>query len=271
MLTALAAYQNDDGGFGHALEADAWNPNSLPIQTWSATEILREIDFTDCAHPIISGILRYLASGRDFEGQFWYNAVRSNNDYPHAPWWQTEVDSADSYNPTACLAGFIIRFADKDSGLYRYGCRIAKEAFISYFGRELLSDSMTAGCYLRLWQYCAEAGADDVIYLDALKKRLCEQVKHSITLDKAAWETGYITKPSQFLSERDSVFYADNKEIADYECEFIIKSQLADGSWNVPWNWKGYPDEWAISRNWWKSIIAITNMLYLKGMGRLEK
>jgi len=59
VLTALAAYQNEDGGFGHALEPDAWNPNSVPIQTWTATEILREIDFTDSTHPIIQGILRY--------------------------------------------------------------------------------------------------------------------------------------------------------------------------------------------------------------------
>lgn len=28
VLIALSHYQNDDGGFGHALEADAWNPNS---------------------------------------------------------------------------------------------------------------------------------------------------------------------------------------------------------------------------------------------------
>ena len=47
VLTALAAYQNEDGGFGHALEPDCWNPNSAPIQTWTATEVLREIDFTD--------------------------------------------------------------------------------------------------------------------------------------------------------------------------------------------------------------------------------
>ena len=30
-LTALAAYQNEDGGFGHALEPDCWNPNSALI------------------------------------------------------------------------------------------------------------------------------------------------------------------------------------------------------------------------------------------------
>lgn len=92
VLTALAAYQNEDGGFGHALEPDVWNPNSSPIQTWTATEILREIDFTDNTHPIIQGILSHLASGKDFDGKFWYNTVRSNNNYPHAPWWHTEKD-----------------------------------------------------------------------------------------------------------------------------------------------------------------------------------
>jgi hypothetical protein len=71
VLNALAAYQNADGGFGHALEADAWNPNSSPIQTWTATEILREIGYKVKNQSIIQGILHYLASGADFEGHFW--------------------------------------------------------------------------------------------------------------------------------------------------------------------------------------------------------
>lgn len=69
VLNALAFYQNEDGGFGHALEPDSWNPNSSPIQTWYATEILREIGFTDSSHPITAGILKYLESGRDFDGR----------------------------------------------------------------------------------------------------------------------------------------------------------------------------------------------------------
>ena len=219
VLTALSYYQNEDGGFGHALEPDAWNPNSAPIQTWVATEILREIDFTDNAHPIIQGILRYLAIEQDFNGHFWYNTVRSNNDYPHAPWWHTESDSAchNNYNPTACLAGFIIRFADKNSELYALGYRIAKEAYDAYFGQDLLGDMHTAGCYVRLWQYCEETGATDIINLSVLKERLIEQVKHSITKDNTAWEASYICKPSQFFNSQDSIFYADNKDISDYE------------------------------------------------------
>jgi hypothetical protein len=271
VLTALAAYQNEDGGFGHALEPDAWNPNSAPIQTWTATEILREIDFTDSTHPIIQGILRYLASGQEFTGQFWDNTPGSNNDYPHAPWWHTDSNSIchHSYNPTACLAGFIIRFAGRNSELYRLGIRIAKEAYETYFGQDMLGDMHTAGCYIRLWQYCEEVGVTDIIDLPALKEKLLLQVKHSITQNTTEWESSYICKPSQFFNDRESLFYDDNKDIADYECEYIVKSQLDDGSWAIPWGWNGYPEEWAISKNWWKGNGAILNILYLKGLGRL--
>ncbi len=272
VLAALAAYQNEDGGFGHALEADAWNPNSSPIQTWSATEILREIDFTDSTHPMIQSILHYLASGKDFDGKFWNNTVRSNNDYPHAPWWHTESDSLshNDYNPTACLAGFIIRFAEKGSELYNIGCRIAQEAYAAYFEQDLPGDMHTAGCYIRLWQYCAEAGAAGIMDLAAMEDRLRKQIRQSMTQDKTKWETSYICKPSHFFNTRDSIFYTDNKDLADYECEFIIKFQLEDGSWAIPWSWNDYPDEWPVSKNWWKGNGAILNMLYLKGMGRLS-
>lgn len=108
-----------------------------------------------------------------------------------------------------------------------------------------------------------------MIDLPVLKVKLRKQVKHSITQNTAEWETGYICKPSQFFTDRDSIFYADNKEIADYECEFIIKTQFPDGSWPIPWDWATYPEEWAVSKNWWKGNSAILNMLYLKGMGRL--
>jgi hypothetical protein len=270
VLTALAAYQNEDGGFGHALEPDAWNPNSTPIQTWSAMEILREIDFTDRMHPMIKGILCYLASGQDFTGQYWLNAVRSNNDYPHAPWWHTDSDSTchHTYNPTACLAGFIIRFADQDSQLYRLGCRIAEEA-IAALQCDSSHDMHTTLCYIRLLQYCEEAGVSHLFSLPALKEKLKLRVNASITRNTAAWDTGYVCRPSQYFKTKGSLFYPENSEIANYECEHIIKSQLEDGSWNIPWHWEAYPEAWSISKNWWKANGALHNMLYLQGMGKL--
>lgn len=85
VLKALAAYQNEDGGFGHALEADSWNPGSAPIQTATAIERLLELPLKGSEHPVIQGILMYLDSGADFENGRWKLAVPSNDRYPHAP------------------------------------------------------------------------------------------------------------------------------------------------------------------------------------------
>ncbi len=129
VLEALAAYQNEDGGFGHALEADAWNPYSSPIQTGTAVERLFEVHFQDRSHPVVQGILKYLDSGAEMDGNTWRNVIASNNEYPHAPWWHTDSDSTarSVFNPTAILAGFILRFADRESRLYTRGLIIAKE------------------------------------------------------------------------------------------------------------------------------------------------
>lgn len=129
VLEALSAYQNPDGGFAYALEADCWNPCSSPIQTWCATEILREIGVTEHDNTVISGILRYLDSGSDFDGEKWACEVASNNDAPHAFWWDWQEGRPCDYNPTATLAGFALRFAAPDSPLYPpvsdfAGCRL---------------------------------------------------------------------------------------------------------------------------------------------------
>ena len=89
-----------------------------------------------------------------------------------------------------------------------------------------------------------------------------------IVTDKSKWGA-YMCKPSQFFNTRDSEYYPENADIAEYECEFIAATQLADGSWDIPWRWEKFPDEWAISKNWWKGEVILQNLLYLKGFGKL--
>ena len=273
VLAVLSNYQNEDGGFGHGLEEDSWNPNSSPIQTWAATEILHEISFTDKNHKIIKGILAYLDSGRDFEDFFWYNTIKSNNEYPHAPWWHAKNGdtSYNSYNPTACLAGFIIRFAERESDLYKLGSFIAKQVFDRIILGSEKSDMHTLFCYIRFFQYYEESGITNVFDIEILKEKLIQEVKNTITQETDKWETSYICKPSQFLNSKNSIFYKNNENISEYECEYIIKTQLDDGSWDIPWKWTDYPEQWAISKNWWKSNTIISNLLYLKGFGKLHK
>ena len=103
---------------------------------------------------------------------------------------------------------------------------------------------------------------------DELSNKLKEAVNKMIEKDITKWES-YVCKPSMFIKSKDSEYYADNKESADYQCEFIMKKQLPDGSWDINWRWEDYPEEWIISKNWWKGQVIIENLLYLKGFGLL--
>ena len=90
VLSALAYYQNEDGGFGSALEPDCWNPDSSPYTTLNAIGKLKTINFTDASHPIMRGIFNFLESNAWYRDNGWMFNIPSNNDYPRAPWWTYE-------------------------------------------------------------------------------------------------------------------------------------------------------------------------------------
>lgn len=66
VIDALSYYQNEDGGFGNAVEPDGWNPESSTYAAMVVTGILRRTGAADSMgadHPMIQGIFRYLESG----------------------------------------------------------------------------------------------------------------------------------------------------------------------------------------------------------------
>lgn len=277
VLTALSAYQNPDGGFGHALEPDCWNPHSSPIQTWAATEVIHELGQVPAAHPTIQGILRWMESGVDFDGNIWAGSVLTNNDYPHAPWWGCTAVSepakepqAVDYNPTAALAGFGLLYAHRESSLWIKCEDIARTAIDKLIAEEPMNDMHTTTCYVRLLEYIETAGVDALFFTEGFKRKLTTQVESVVSRDTKAWMGNYECKPSQFLNSADSSYYPSMKELVSFECDFIEMSLPTDGVWDVSWQWNDYPAEWAISRNWWQGGLALLNMVYLRNFGRLE-
>lgn len=269
VMNVLSYYQNEDGGCGHAIEADCWNPNSTPLHTGGASDIIREIDFTDRNHPFIQSLLKWYTSGAHFNGHYWSITVESNNKYPHAPWWHTESVSSchTNYNGTAQIAGFMVRYAERDSEAFKLGMRVVKEAIAALSPTDL-QDTGTCACYVRMKEYIEKANIKELIPYEELSQKLHQAVNKLICKDTSQWG-GYVCKPLAFLNSKDSEYYLDNKEIADYQCEYIINTQLEDGSWDILWSWENYPDEWAISKNWWKGQVIIENLLYLKGFGMI--
>src|SRR5579875_286919 len=107
VLAALRAYQNEDGGFGNALEPDKRCPSSQPQDIEIALHILDAIDAT--RDPMVARACDYLITITTPDGGV-PSALPSVNNYPHTPWWAVEDNPPASLNPTAAIAGLLLKY-----------------------------------------------------------------------------------------------------------------------------------------------------------------
>lgn len=268
VLQALAAFQNEDGGFGHALEADNWNPGSSPLTTQTAIDILFRLD-TPREHPIVQGILRYLDSGKDFDEAHrqWPGSIPSNNDHPRAIWWTYEGKEGFNYNPTAALATFILHYAERDSALYHKGRAIAQEAIDWLLAQEPFAEKHVVFLFLQLAKYAEGHG---ITGLDRLAERLRVQVPMCVCTDLTKYGVEYVDRPTDMIDGPAHPCYPLIAEAAQAECQFLIDSQLPDGSWPVPWKWwNEYTAEYEVAAYWWKAHIVLKHIVYLRNFGKI--
>jgi hypothetical protein len=104
VVQALRAYQNADGGFGHALEPDIRAPLSLPVPVEMAFHVLDMVDAFD--NEMVGRACDFLLSITTPDGGV-PTVLASAQAYPHAPWWATEPNPPASLNPTASIAGLL--------------------------------------------------------------------------------------------------------------------------------------------------------------------
>lgn len=269
---ALMEYQNEDGGFGHALEADNWNPESTPVTTNEALRILQKIEFTDMSHPIYQGIWKYLNSQQDLMDYGWKFTVPSNDNYPHAPWWNysEEQNRKEYYGVTAMYTSFILKHGDPETKLYQKALK---------FADELMNALQKGGDY-------GDMGLEGLIVLvqalqelkfikydfSKISKLLADKVKTAIENNKDNWAL-YGVRPSDFVNTADSPFYEDNRKLLDIEMDFLLNTLPEDDVWGITWTWfdnmEKYEDKFRISENWWKGQKAIEKMLVLREFGRI--
>ncbi len=83
VVTALRAYRNADGGFGHALEPDVRAPESEPAATLHALEVLTEVDAR--ADPMVAGAAAWIATIADRDGGVPF-VLPTAAASPRAPW-----------------------------------------------------------------------------------------------------------------------------------------------------------------------------------------
>ncbi|WMD04519.1 hypothetical protein [Streptomyces sp. FXY-T5] len=104
--TALDAYRNEDGGYGHALEPDLRGPVSQPLHTAHALRVLDAVG--RCAGQRVERMCRYLTSVSTADGAL--PAIHpSQRGYPTAPFVTVVDDPHSDLLATGPVVGLLHR------------------------------------------------------------------------------------------------------------------------------------------------------------------
>jgi hypothetical protein len=116
VLTALAPFQNADGGFGQGLEPDIQSPASSALATSIGLRLLPRAGARG-DHPMVVAAVGWLDANLDRERGVWPIIGPDVDLAPHAPWWAWSEDLAASwngfrFNPTAEILGWLYIYRD---------------------------------------------------------------------------------------------------------------------------------------------------------------
>ena len=274
VLSALAFYQNEDGGFGNTLEPDNWNPNSSPYTTLYALGLLEEINAIDLQHPMVQGIFNYLESGVNSDEFGWHFSIPSNDDYAHAPWWSydEEANKYESIGVTAGFIGYVLRYLSPENALYQRALKLLDYMLEQLTSSDKLGD-MGMSAYIKLIEVIKTIDFGGKYNIDEIIRLIHAFGNSSIERDPSKWAF-YGHTPKELVNSPESEFYEENKEITQLELDYIIDTRKDKGVWEITWSWfdnnEKYAKEFAISENWWRAEKAIDKLVWLKKFGRLS-
>jgi hypothetical protein len=234
---AVAAYRNDDGGFGHALEPDCRAPGSQSLAVEMAFRIMDETDAWDGA--LVRGACDWLAAVAPAEGGVAF-VEPTLAGWPHAPWWVAEEGHPASVIATALIVGTLhargVSHPWLDPATELVWTRI--DALVNpgpYDMRAVFSFLQRVPDRDRAREVFGRIGS---LILD----------RKLVTLDPEA--PGEVHFPLDFAPEPDSLA----RELFDEttikaHLDHLARAQLEDGGWTFNWlawspaaelEWRGY-------------------------------
>jgi hypothetical protein len=253
VLATLRAYQNADGGFGNALEPDKRDPHSQPVDCEVALHILDDVDgFGD---PMVTRLCDFLLTITTPEGGIPF-ALPSVRAYPRAPWWEVPDDPPAAINPTAAIAGLLLKHGVSHPWVETAStfCWQAIEASDSEWFHELVP-------MVTFLEYTPdrERAARE---LQRIVGRIEE--KQLVALDPNA--EGYVFPPLLWAPTPQSYLrrlFSD--DVIATHLDALIAKQQPDGGWPISWE--------AISpavELEWRGWLTVRTLDTLRAYGRLE-
>ncbi|MBP7998835.1 MAG: hypothetical protein KA314_13160 [Chloroflexi bacterium] len=263
VLTALKVYQNEDGGFGHALEPDFRLPASSPMATSVAFQVMDEVNAA-ADHPLVQSGIHYLLTTYQKEEGYWPKTFADVNDHPHAPWWHVWTDTPPTEeewpNPTIELIGVLYRYDTLVPADFL--TQVTERAYQNIHHLAHIEDRYNVLCWLRA--------------LAALPLLLRTPAEAKIRQTYTNW---YPFSPDKlhelnllmFAPTPDSLLGEMYGEELRPQLDTLIQSQSGDGSWSPAWTWGQYDEVWQVAHKDWQGHITLENLKILAAYNRLHE
>lgn len=272
VTAALGRYQNDDGGFGHALEPDVRTPSSSALATGIGLSILKELGCSP-EHPLVTRALQYVRETFDEQSRVWRVIPQDANDYPHAPWWHDEDGSL-----TRTFDDFLIIPRAQIVSLLHHFVALLPADWLD----AVTDDTITAvetlkddafgggGDALRYALDLAETEALPRHFKDRLLPRLRALTDHVVCRDPQGW-SGYCATPLKIAPSPDAAIADLLGDDLQTHLDYVIDHQTSEGTWEPTWTWGDFhPDVWEVAKREWRGHRTLETLTSLRAFGRVD-
>jgi len=257
VIDALRGYQNDDGGFGHALEPDKRCPASLPIDVETALGAMAAAGAAD--EIMITRACDFLAvtAARADAGGAVPLAFDVIEQFPRAAHW-TDWTYAPALNPTAGLAG----------RLYQLGVDHPWRAQATeYCWQQLAAGGPIGDAHTLSEVMIFLAHVPDRDRADRHAREIAAQFADVAMFHLDPDADGYGLTPLHLAQEPGSRWrslFADAQ--IDSHLDRLLKSQQDDGGWPISWD----PPSQAAAQEW-RGIVTLQALRTLTSYGRIKR
>ena len=267
VIEALSHYQNDDGGFGQALEPDLRTPLSSVYTTSQGLHILREVGAIS-ADKIVQAAISYLINTYDSEQEMWHIIPVAALEAPHAGHWDFIIGEgfAEFFVVLrAGLAGHLSHYADIVPS--KFPAKVSGAVL-----EHLLNtpDENLNWIYL-IWSYLGllEGQALPEPQRNQILQKLRRSVPHHIKKNTEEWTIHGFSPINLAPSPAGPLAEIIDQKMLNDNLDYDIESQLPDGTWALDWSW-GNKKQWAQVEREWKAHLAISKLQSLRAYGRIE-
>jgi len=253
VLTALAGYQNPDGGFGRALEPDVRTSDSSVLATTVALQFLRDLRVPS-THALWHGAMQYLSTTYNHDKHLWWSVPANVSEAPHAPWWNPADAGGGSLtlNPRAELVGYLFDVHN----LPEYLPTSLREELLEEVVHELESrpnelERHEIQCAVRL----VETENLPASWKERVMRVLHTAASGAVSRHPDEW-AGYTLTPLDVVSSAQSPLYPKYADVIPANIDFILAQQHSEGYWSPTWSWSDGRVTWAEVENDLRSLLT---------------